>query len=68
MRRRESRWDSLSGRQEDLEFADQWDEAIENAVDAVENVIYQRATPPIFRGWIFCIRGVHEYQRPERAR
>jgi hypothetical protein len=30
-------------RQEDLEFADLWDEAIENAVDAIENVIYQRA-------------------------
>lgn len=38
-----SRWTAYRWRQEDLEFADQWDEAIENAVDAVENVIYQRA-------------------------
>ena len=30
-------------RDEDPEFADQWYEAIENAVDRVENVIYQRA-------------------------
>src|SRR5215217_7491990 len=30
-------------RQEDLEFADQWDEAHENAVDAVESTIYQQA-------------------------
>ena len=31
-----SRWTAYRWRQEDLEFADQWDEAIENAVDAVE--------------------------------
>ena len=30
-------------RDEDPEFADQWYVAIENAVDRVENVIYQRA-------------------------
>ena len=30
-------------RQEDLKFADLWDEAIENAVDGVENVVYKRA-------------------------
>src|SRR5215217_6019670 len=30
-------------RQEDLEFADQWDEAHENAVDAVESSLYQKA-------------------------
>jgi 20S proteasome alpha/beta subunit len=38
-----SRWTAYRWRQEDLDFADQWDEAIENAVDAVENVIYRRA-------------------------
>ena len=30
-------------RQEDSEFAEAWYEAHENAVDAVENVVYQRA-------------------------
>src|SRR5687767_9713760 len=39
-------------RDDDLEFADLWDEAIENAVDAVENVIYQR---PLARDTIAAI-------------
>lgn len=30
-------------RHEDLEFADHWDEALENAVDVVENSLYQKA-------------------------
>ena len=30
-------------REEDPEFADRWDEAIENAVDEVESTIYQQA-------------------------
>lgn len=30
-------------RQEDFEFAEAWEEAHENAVDVVENVIYQQA-------------------------
>ena len=30
-------------RQEDFEFASRWDEAHENAVDAVESVLYQKA-------------------------
>lgn len=38
-----SRWTAYRWRQEDLEFADQWDEAIETAVDAVENSLYQKA-------------------------
>lgn len=38
-----SRWTTYRWRQEDLEFADLWDEAIDNAVDAVESVIYQQA-------------------------
>ena len=32
-----SRWTAYRWRQEDLDFADQWDEALENAVDVVEN-------------------------------
>ena len=38
-----SRWTAYRWRQEDLEFADQWDEALENAVDVVENSLYQKA-------------------------
>ena len=38
-----SRWTAYRWRQEDLEFADQWDEALETAVDAVENSLYQKA-------------------------
>jgi hypothetical protein len=30
-------------RQDDLEFAEAWDEAHENAVDSVENVLFQKA-------------------------
>ena len=38
-----SRQTAYRWRQEDTEFADLWDEAIENAVDAVECTIYQQA-------------------------
>ena len=38
-----SRWTAYRWRQEDLEFAAQWDEALENAVDVVENSLYQKA-------------------------
>ena len=38
-----SRQTAYRWRHEDLDFADQWDEAIENAVDAVESTIYQQA-------------------------
>ena len=38
-----SRWTAYRWRQEDLDFADQWDEALENAVDVVENSLYQKA-------------------------
>jgi hypothetical protein len=38
-----SRWTAYRWRQDDLEFASLWDEAIENTVDAVESVIYQQA-------------------------
>ena len=38
-----SRQTAYRWRQDDPEFADLWYEAIENAVDAVENVVYHRA-------------------------
>jgi hypothetical protein len=38
-----SRWTAYRWRHDDLEFAQAWDEAIENAVDAVESVIFQQA-------------------------
>jgi hypothetical protein len=38
-----SRWTAYRWRQEDPEFASQWDEALENAVDVVENSLYQKA-------------------------
>ena len=38
-----SRQTAYRWHREDPEFADQWDEAIENAVDVVESTIYQQA-------------------------
>ena len=38
-----SRLTAYRWRKEDLDFADQWDEALENAVDVVENSLYQKA-------------------------
>jgi hypothetical protein len=38
-----SRWTAYRWRQDDSEFASLWDEAIENAVDVVESVLYQKA-------------------------
>jgi len=38
-----SRWTAYRWRQEDPEFDSRWDEALENAVDVVESVIYQQA-------------------------
>jgi 20S proteasome alpha/beta subunit len=38
-----SRQTAYRWHREDPDFADQWDEAIENAVDAVESTIYQQA-------------------------
>ena len=38
-----SRWTAYRWRQDDAEFADLWDDAIEDAVDAVESVLYQKA-------------------------
>ena len=38
-----SRQTAYRWREDDIEFADLWDEAIENAVDAVENTVYHKA-------------------------
>jgi hypothetical protein len=38
-----SRQTAYRWQREDPEFADQWEEAIENAVDVVESTIYQQA-------------------------
>jgi hypothetical protein len=38
-----SRWTAYRWRQADPEFRSLWDEAIENAVDEVESVIYRQA-------------------------
>jgi hypothetical protein len=38
-----SRWTAYRWRQEDLDFAARWDQALENAVDVVENTLYQKA-------------------------
>jgi hypothetical protein len=38
-----SRQTAYRWQRDDSEFADQWDEAIENAVDVVESTIYQQA-------------------------
>lgn len=38
-----SRWTAYRWRHEDPEFDSRWDEALENAVDVVENSLYQKA-------------------------
>ena len=38
-----SRWTAYRWRQEDPEFASRWDEALENAIDVVESVVYKQA-------------------------
>jgi hypothetical protein len=38
-----SRWTAYRWRQEDPEFDSHWDQALENAVDVVENSLYQKA-------------------------
>jgi hypothetical protein len=44
-------------RHEDLEFASLWDEAHENAVDAVETVLYQKALSGDTIAMIFYLKG-----------
>src|SRR6185369_1043141 len=56
-----SRQTAYRWHREDPEFADQWDEAIENAVDAVESVIYQKALSGDVIAAIFYLKA----QRPQ---
>ena len=56
-----SRQTAYRWRDEDPEFADLWSEAHENAVDAVENVIYQRALGGDVIAAIFYLKA----QRPK---
>ena len=56
-----SRWTAYRWRHEDLAFAELWDEAIENAVDAVENVVYHRALGGDIIAAIFYLKA----QRPK---
>ena len=56
-----SRWTAYRWRHEDLAFAELWDEAIENAVDAVENVVYHRALDGDIIAAIFYLKA----QRPK---
>jgi len=39
-----SRWTAYRWRQEDPEFDSRWDQALENAVDVVESVLYQKGS------------------------
>jgi 20S proteasome alpha/beta subunit len=56
-----SRQTAYRWHREDPDFADQWDEAIENAVDAVESVIYQKALSGDVIAAIFYLKA----QRPK---
>lgn len=56
-----SRWTAYRWRHEDLAFAELWDEAVENAVDAVENVVYHRALDGDIIAAIFYLKA----QRPK---
>ena len=56
-----SRQTAYRWQREDPEFADQWDEAIENAVDEVESVIYQKALSGDVIAAIFYLKA----QRPK---
>ena len=47
-------------RQEDLEFAEAWYEAHENAVDVVENVMYQQAVGGNTLAGIFYLNNWHQ--------
>jgi len=51
-----SRQTAYRWQREDPEFADQWDEAIENAVDVVESTIYQQAIGGNTIAAIFCLK------------
>ena len=56
-----SRQTAYRWQRDDPEFADAWDEAIENAVDVVESVIYQKALSGDVIAAIFYLKA----QRPK---
>ena len=56
-----SRQTAYRWRDEDPEFAELWDEAIENAVDAVENTVYHKALSGDTIAAIFYLKA----QRPK---
>ena len=51
-----SRQTAYRWHREDPDFAEQWDEAHENAVDAVESTIYQQAIGGNTIAAIFCLK------------
>jgi hypothetical protein len=51
-----SRWTAYRWRQDDAEFADRWDDSIEDAVDAVESVLYQKALAGDVVSMIFYLK------------
>lgn len=55
-----SRWTAYRWRHEDLEFAFEWDQALENAVDVVENSLYQKAVS----GDVICMIFYLKAHRP----
>jgi hypothetical protein len=58
-----SRWTAYRWRQDDPEFADQWDEALENAVDQVESTIYQQAVGGNTLAAIFYLKAHRQIYR-----
>ncbi len=51
-----SRWTAYRWRQDDVQFASLWDEAIEQAVDAVESVLYKKALAGDVVSMIFYLK------------
>jgi hypothetical protein len=56
-----SRQTAYRWQRDDPDFAEQWDEAIENAIDVVESVIYQKALSGDVIAAIFYLKA----QRPK---
>ena len=54
-----SRQTAYRWHREDPEFAEQWDEAIQNAVDVIESVIYQKALSGDVIAAIFYLKAQH---------
>ena len=60
-----SRWTAYRWRQDDREFASDWDEAMDTAVDAVESVLYQKALAGDTISMIFYLKA-HRPQYRDR--